>query len=82
MNIDSSFASGVYGLQKAMNSMDQNANTIAQSVVSTDATASSTDKDQTDALIGLKMDELQGKAAAKVISASDKMIGSLLDITV
>lgn len=80
MNINSAFSSGVYGVQKAFNSLDQHASTIARSSMNTESSAEG--ESQTDALIGLKAAELQGKASAKVIDTTDAMIGSLLDIRV
>lgn len=80
MNINSAFSSGVYGVQKAFTSLDQHATTIARSSLDTDTQSGG--ESQTDALIGLKAAELQGKASAKVIDTADAMIGSLLDIRV
>ena len=78
MNINSAFSSGVLGLQKATSQLDASASQIAQQ------TLLSSDQSDVlpDALIQLKMAEIQGKASAEVITRSDQMIGSLLDIHV
>jgi hypothetical protein len=82
MTINNAFSSGVMGLQKATSQMDTSASQIAQQTAS-DQTTSTVPRDSLpDALLQLKSAELQGKASAEVISRSDKMLGSLLDIHV
>ena len=84
MNINSAFSSGVLGLQKATSQMDASASKIAQQTLpSSDQGASVSQQDAIpDSLVQLKMAEIQGKASAEVITRSDQMIGSLLDIHV
>lgn len=83
MNINSAFSSGVLGLQKATSQLDASASQIAQQTLpSSDQTAVSQQDVLPEALIQLKMAEIQGKASAEVITRSDQMIGSLLDMHV
>ena len=89
MNINSAFSSGVLGLQKATSQMDASASKIAQQSLSSSEQNVSTQMGAVaqqdtipDALIQLKMAEIQGKASANVITRSDQMLGSLLDIHV
>lgn len=82
MNINSAFSSGVLGLQKASSQLDVSASQIAQQTMSSSDQTSVTKDSIPDALIGLKMAEVQGKASAEVIKRSDQMLGSLLDIRV
>ncbi len=89
MNINSAFSSGVLGLQKATSQRDASAIKIAQQSlssseqnVSTQTGAVAQQDKIPDALIQLKMAELQGKASANVITCSDQMLGSLFDIHV
>ena len=83
MNINSAFSSGVLGLQKATSQLDASASQIAQQTLpSSDQDAVSQPGVLPDALIQLKMAEIQGKASAEVITRSDQMIGSLLDMHV
>ncbi|MDD2341882.1 MAG: flagellar biosynthesis protein FlgE [Tolumonas sp.] len=84
MNINSAFSSGVLGLQKATSQLDASASKIAQQTLpSSDQGTSVSQQDAIpDSLVQLKMAEIQGKASAEVITRSDQMIGSLLDIHV
>lgn len=82
MNINSAFSSGVLGLQKATSQLDASASQIAQQTLPSSDQAVSSPDVLPDALIQLKMAEIQGKASAEVITRSDQMIGSLLDIHV
>lgn len=83
MNINSAFSSGVLGLQKATSQLDASASQIAQQTLSSSDEAAVPQSDVLpDALIQLKMAEIQGKASAEVITRSDQMIGSLLDMHV
>ena len=83
MNINSAFSSGVLGLQKATSQLDASASQIAQQTLSSSDEAAVPQSDVLpDALIQLKMAEIQGKVSAEVITRSDQMIGSLLDMHV
>nr|WP_321241697.1 flagellar biosynthesis protein FlgE [uncultured Tolumonas sp.] len=85
MNINSAFSSGVLGLQKATSQMDASASKIAQQTLpssSDQGTPVSQQDAIPDSLVQLKMAEIQGKASAEVITRSDQMLGSLLNIHV
>ncbi len=68
------FQSGLNGIQTGLQSLNQNAAKIAS------AGALQSNTDITEPLINLLSDELQIKASAKVIEASNNLIGTILDI--
>lgn len=68
------FQSGLNGIQSGIRSLNENAAKIAS------ADALETGAGITEPLINLLSDELQIKASAKVIEASNAAIGSILDI--
>lgn len=70
------FQSGLNGINKGLQSLNENAAAIA----STDAIESNTDI--TKPLVNMIKDELQVKASTKVLEADNAMIGSILDIKV
>ncbi len=75
MNIVSGFQSALTGINKGMSALQQDAKVIA-SQGSTDSLA---DNDVTTAIVDLTASSQQVEASAKVLSAQDKMLGSLLD---
>ena len=84
INSNSAFSSGVMGLQKATAQIDANASKIEQQTLPAagETQPSGTTDVIPDALVQLKAAELQGKASAEVITRSDQMLGSILDIHV
>lgn len=70
------FQSGLAGIQTGMQSLNRNAAKIASSETIQSG------GDFTEPLVNMIRDEQQVKASAKVIEASNNMIGSILDITV
>ncbi len=70
------FAYGQVGLQRSQDNMSQAASDIAQASTQTNQGANRLQ----DGLIALKSSELEAQANAKVIAASDRTLGSLIDI--
>lgn len=68
------FQSGLNGIQSGLQSLNRNAAKIAS------ADAIQSGADITEPLINLIRDEQQVKASAKVIEASNNLIGTILDI--
>lgn len=71
------FEAGVTGLNNAQASMTSAAKNIADQ-----STHQQTSANVTNDLLALKTSELQAKASAEVISRSDSMLGSIIDIYV
>lgn len=69
------FQSGLAGIQTGMQSLHNNSAKIA----SADTLRSS--DDLTEPLVNMIRDKQQVQSSAKVISASNSMIGSIIDIT-
>tara|TARA_R110002050_G_scaffold9504_1_gene33081 strand:+ start:220172 stop:220393 length:222 start_codon:yes stop_codon:yes gene_type:complete len=67
------FQSALTGIQTGMQSLNQNANKIANAQSAGDLT---------EPLVNMMSDKLQVQASSKVIETSSAMIGSILDITV
>ncbi|MDH3325966.1 MAG: hypothetical protein OEM38_04530 [Gammaproteobacteria bacterium] len=75
MNAISGFQSGLAGIYKGMNALQQDANVIASQGTTTAASS----QDVTKAIVGLSANSHQVEASAKVIETQDQMLGSLLD---
>ncbi len=93
MDINSAFDSGVAGFQAATERASQSASNIAQAQNdSIQARSSSTSveleqavqetKPLTEELVNLRVAEHDAKAAAKVITTADEVLGSLIDTRV
>jgi hypothetical protein len=68
--------SAVMGIQQGLNNLRRNATEIA----STDQlNKAGKETDLAGSLVGLKQSELQVQASAKVVSAVDEVLGTLLD---
>jgi len=76
MSSISALQSGVTGIQSGMQSLNNNAAKIASSESIQSAA------DLTEPLVNMLLDKQQVEASAKVVEASSKMIGSILDIKV
>lgn len=76
MTTISAYQSGLTGIQKGIQSLNQNAAKIASANTSEAAT------DITTPIVGMIRDKHQIEASAKVIEASNSMLGTLLDIKV
>ena len=77
MNTLSALQSGLSGVQSGMKSLKQNAAKIASNSLPQNENMSITDP-----LINMIQDKQQIQASAKVIEASNSMLGSILDIKV
>ncbi len=82
--INSTLQNGLTGLQAAYQGMTQSASDVARLNIQTqdagaDITAALTGSAQP--LLELRMNQTLFDASARVVSASDAMVGSLLDIT-
>ena len=77
MNTLSALQSGLSGVQSGMKSLNQNAAKIASNSL-----PQNENKSITDPLINMIQDKQQIQASAKVIEASNSMLGSILDIKV
>ncbi|NLQ16643.1 hypothetical protein HGG82_03260 [Marinomonas sp. M1K-6] len=84
---NTSFPYGQQGFQRSQDKLDQASQKVANA--STQTLAQNSTQPNTrygspiqDGLIDAKSSELEAKANAKVIEASDKTIGRLIDITV
>lgn len=80
-NSNAAFEAGVQGLQKAQANTNAVAKSFAES--STESSVSKQTSNTLNAdLVTLKSAEIQAKASAEVISRSDSMLGSIIDIFV
>lgn len=70
------FQSGLNGIQKGLQSLDNNAAKIAS------ADTFQSGADVTEPLVNMLSDKLQVQASAKVIETSNAMLGSIIDIKV
>ncbi|ART80733.1 hypothetical protein [Oceanisphaera avium] len=95
MNIQSPFANGIQGFQRAADSVAEASLNISRpqsnaisnqssttASVNADQFVDATNKTLTDSLIQLKEAELYGAANAKIIRSADDMLGTLIDIRV
>ena len=72
---------GIQGIQKGMNGLRQNAQSIADSNISNSATTSAADvNDVTAPLVDMNLNKLEVEMSAKVVKTASDMIGTLLDI--
>lgn len=78
MNGPSALQSGLQGIHRGLNQLNQHAAEIASAKQLDPATASNTDL--TRSLVGLKQSEIQVAISAKVLGAADETIGTLLDV--
>lgn len=76
-NSSAAFEAGVQSLQNAQ----ANANSVAGSFVESSAGKQTSNNLNTD-VVTLKSAEIQAKASAEVISRSDSMLGTIIDIFV
>ena len=72
----SALSSAVTGIQRGIDNLNRDANTIARTAI-TDSVAS---PEVLDAMVGLQEAKLQVQASAKVVETADETIGSLLDV--
>ena len=75
MKIGGIYNQALVGIQRGL----QGAHTHASRIASADAFNSQDPADLAESLVGLKQDELQVKASARVYRAMDAMVGVLLD---
>jgi len=75
MNSVTGFQSALAGIHRGMNALRNDAQVIATQGSSN----SLADKDVTKAIVDLQPSKQQVEASAKVISAQDEMLGTLLD---
>jgi hypothetical protein len=75
MNV-SALDSGLQGIQRGLDGLRRDAHTIANAGTGT----SSDSGDVTASIVNLTTDRNQVQSSAKVVSAVDQMIGSLLDV--
>lgn len=66
---------GMMGIQKGI----KEAQTHASNIASTDTATATDPTNMVESFVGLKEAELQVKASAEVVKASDEMMGTLLD---
>jgi len=76
MSSISALNSGITGIQRGLNSAASNAAKIA----SADSFNSNNPANLAAPMVGLITDRLQIEASAKVVSAVDEMLGTLIDI--
>lgn len=95
MEIQSAFASGVQGFQKATEDASKAAAEIASSTFNSNPSVESQNVDNLQAspsttqdlpdlnqeVVNLKVAEYQAKASAEVIQSADESLGTLLDVT-
>lgn len=98
MNVQSAFNSGVEGFQKATETANQAASSIASAIniqpadFQQEQTATDTNinqhnsagelSDLNQSIVDLKVAEYQAKASAKVVKTADETLGTLLDVSV
>ncbi|RJG51581.1 flagellar biosynthesis protein FlgE [Motilimonas pumila] len=91
MRVDSAFSAGVQGFQQAQQLASNSANNIARQTSNVSdgaqelgATAAPyrSEESLNTQLVNLNVAEQQAKSSAKVISAADEMLGSIIDIKV
>ena len=76
MNIDSTAALGLMGVQKGMQGMRESAASLA----SAGQAAASDPNSATEALVALKQHAMQVEISAKVIDQANETLGTLLDV--
>ncbi|MBL4942558.1 MAG: hypothetical protein JKY81_12965 [Colwellia sp.] len=90
MEIQSAFNSGVQGLQRATEAVDQAAADIAAETSASyeadaanqaPASSSQTIPDLNQSIVDLKVADYQAKASTEVIKTADDNLGTLLDVT-
>jgi len=72
----SAYQSGLAGIQNGLNSFNENATKLAQ------ASSTGSTNELTESLVGMMIDKQQVEASAKVVEASNSMLGTILDIKV
>jgi len=72
--VDSIMAAGLQGVQRGLEGAARHASELSQSFSADSA------RDPVEPIVGLKLDQLQVQASAKVIAVADSLSGSLLDI--
>jgi len=77
MAINSVLSTGVQGMMQSQRQINRAASEIAQ--VSTSETPLQTAAELTEPLITMKIEQNVFDASAKVVSAADEMLGTLLD---
>lgn len=88
ISVNSSFSTGIYGMQLASQGMQQSAQQIASAgVQSNDGGAAinaaiTGNTNTAEPIINLKTDLRLFTASAKVVETTDDMLGSLLDVRV
>ncbi|MBU2097178.1 MAG: hypothetical protein KKD00_00310 [Gammaproteobacteria bacterium] len=88
ISVNSSFSTGIYGMQLASQGMQQSAQQIASAgVQSNDGGAAinaaiTGNTNTAEPIINLKTDLRLFTASAKVVETADDMLGSLLDVRV
>lgn len=82
MAIDSVMSAGLQGVLKGMQGMQRHAQNIASMPVTQEEAAAENRQasDMAEDIVGLKQNELQVKASAKVLQSAGETIGTLLDI--
>lgn len=78
-NISSAFANGALGLQRGSQQITQASRDIASSTVDSHVSAFQGGVNVTDALTDLQEGAINTQASAKVISAANDTLGTLLD---
>ena len=73
---------GIQGIQRGMHALRENAQAIASATVTQPHNQNPAAEPITDALVNLKLNELQVDASVEVIQTASDMIGTLLDIKV
>ena len=71
---------GIQGIQRGMDDLRQNARSIASATTTQPPNQNLAAEPITDALVNLKLNELQVDASVEVVQAASDMIGTLLDI--
>lgn len=80
MGVLSIQSSAVLGIQRGLDGMRKDAAEIASADQLNNAGAdTATESDVTSALVNLKQNQVQVQASAKVVSALDEVIGSIID---
>ncbi len=76
--ISDALGAGLTGIQRGLDGLRRDARTIADQTLPR-ATAPTRDT-LPDALVGLRQDQIQVAAGARVVRAADETLGTLLDI--
>ncbi len=77
---DSILSTGLQGIQNGVNTANQAARDIVRATTTEQDADGEVTADITEAVVDLKVGEIQAKASAAVVRTADEVLGTLVDI--